>query len=483
MRTLTRLLHAGALALLGACAGGEVHVPGTTVRVDPPVSESGGNQELQLYMFHDAQECAALVKAEDVSRCLPWMDRSTGQVRVAFQMRVGGTPWPVPLDEDGLEVYHKNQRVTREGLKKFQLIPHEPRRAEQMFVLMIDATYSMGLVDPGETKTRLEKVRDALLRRGVVSAFFPEGVRTSVVPLLFTGGKLPTPLAPGWVIEDAQTYRRVIRDSLNLVPAGYTPLYDAMDYSITTVLEQPEVKSAVQVKNQQPTVVILTDGFNNPLASDTCADNAPRLEKLLAKVDTARRGQGVDVRRRPTVYTVGLGRKAWRGGEDLPDGIQVTPRTLCRGKANQPIDGGLERYGVDNITLSWLARTGGGKAFVSRTTEGLADAFAAAAALRYDWFEARYQVDPFFLRRAFDAKLRLTALNGVSATMRFRPSGWLDAPPGNADADGWTQPDRFARTATLLFPALGLIAALGYLPAAWFNVRRAIGGRVGKRRK
>ncbi len=479
---VSRVVRAALLTALAACSSAQIHVPGTTVRVDPPVSGGQGKQELGLHVFSDAEECGARVKPEDMTRCLPWLDRSTGQVRVAFQMRVDGTPWPVPLDADGLEIFHKNQRVTRDGLKKFELVPHEPRRSEQLFVLMIDATYSMGLVDSGETKTRLEKVRDALLRRGVVSAFFPEGVRTSVVPLLFTGST-PRPLSPEWVISDAQTYRRVISEGLNVQPAGYTPLYEAMGYSITTVLEQAEVKKAIDAGNQQPTVVILTDGFNNPLPTDTCADNADRLQKLLAKVDGARRGEGTDIRRRPTVYTVGLGRKAWRGGEDLPDGIQVTPRSLCRGKQNALIDGGLERYGVDNITLAWLARTGGGKSFVSRTTDGLADAFSAAAALRYDWFEARYQVDPFFLRRAFDTKLRLTALQGVEATIRFHPSGWLDGPPGRADKEGWTERDAYARTTTVVFPLLGLLFALSYLPAAWFNVRRALAGRVVTRKK
>ena len=470
------------LAMTG-CEGDLSRVPGTTVRVGEPTSSSEGKQQLRLHIFNDRETCATAVGAMAADDCVPWVDRRSGQVRVAFQVRVDGTPWPVPLGPDDVEVFHKNQRVTQDGRKKVALVPHDPTRGEQLFILMIDDTYSMGLVDPGGQRTRLEKVQDALLRRDVVESFFPKDVKTAVVPLLFRGGRLPEPLSPEWVVRDPKEYRRLIREGLR-DPTGYTPLYEAIEYSATSVLEIAQVKQAVQVDKQQPTVIVLTDGFNNPDANDTCASNAPRLKKLLDRIQAARLGESVpDVRYRPTVFTVGLGRKAWRQRFDVPSGIDVTAGILCGNRANERVDGGLELYGVDNRTLAWVARVGGGASFVSNTTDGLADAFKAAAAMRYGWFEARYQVDPFYLRRAFETKLRLVSLQGTSASLRFFPSAWLDAPSGEPGPEGWTRAGSFFRTFSLLMPLLAFFAAMAYLPAAMFNVRRAMTSRVTRRKR
>lgn len=468
------------LAALLACGQHEsMHVPGSTVRVDPPRSEAEGKSELRLHVFADADECSGALGPENVSRCLPQVDRATGQVRLAFQVRVDGTPWAVPMDEDNLEIFHKNQRVTREGRKKWELVPHAPQRANQLFILLIDASGSMGIDDEGAGRTRMDVLKAALLRADVVAAFFPEDVKTAVVPMVFRGG-VPEPIGGERIVRDKKAYRQLIRDQLQ-VGSGYTYLYNAVEYASTTLLEDAAIKQAVQNGNMAPTVVVLTDGFNNEAPSDTCGDNAKRLERLLGKLEATRRGDTADVRSRPSIYTVGLGRKAWRSFQ-VPDGIQVAPRALCRGQAGQIIDAGVELRGVDNAALSWIARTGGGSSFVSRTTAGLADAFKAAAAMRYGWFEARYQVDPFFLRRDFETKLRLVNLFRTEATMRFHPNGWLDAPPGAPDEKGWAQPASWWRTTGVVLPVVGALIALGYLPAAWVNVTRALFGRLRRRK-
>ncbi|MFZ5480780.1 MAG: hypothetical protein ACOZNI_28730 [Myxococcota bacterium] len=471
------------LAWLFACGHTDLMpVQGTTVRVAQPTASAEGNQDLRMHIFSDADECDAAVGRENVDLCLPFVDRSRGQVRVAFQMRVDGEPWSVPLSEENIEIFHKNQRVLKEGLKDYKIVPHDPVRAPQLFVLMIDATYSMGLDDDGKGVTRLGKVKRALLRKDVVDAFFPGEIQTAVVPLIFRGGKLPEPLMGTWIVDNKKDYRRIIEQGLDQT-GGFTPLYEAIEFSASTALEVPEVKAAINNRKQQPTVIALTDGFNNPLPPDTCADNAPRLEKLLTKLDALRRAESVDIRSRPTVYTVGLGRKAWRGVSEIEEGVQVSTRDLCRNKGAEVINGGLERNGVDNIALSRIAKVGGGNSYISRTSEGLAEAFKAAAATRYGWFEARYKVDPFFLRRSFETKLRLTTLYRTEASIFIHPSGWLDAPPAELGEDGWATTPRFARTTTLVFPVLGLIAAVGYLPAALFNVRRALFSRVTRRAK
>lgn len=478
-----RFVAALAALWLGACGTSElVPVPGTTVRVAPPTGGTEGNKTLSLHIFHTEDECAAAVAPEDVPLCLPYVDRASGQVRVAFQMRVDSEEWRVPLTEENIEIYHKNQRVLREGLKDYQVVPHDPKRAEQLFVLLIDASGSMGIVDdPSTGRTRMDKLKAALLRRDVVDAFFPDAVKTSVVPLIFKGSGTPEPLAGTWIVKNKRDYRQLITDQLQ-VGAGYTYLYNAVDWATSSLLELPEIKQAVQVGKQAPTIIALTDGFNNELPADTCGDNAPRLEKLLTRLDAVRRGESVDVRYRPTVYTVGLGRSAWRGFQ-VPDGIKVSAKDLCRGQAGERIDQGVELRGVDNAALSWVARVGGGSSFISRTTDGLADAFKAAAAVRYRWFEARYKIDPFYLRRAFETKLRLTTLMRVEKSIWIHPSGWMDAPPGEVGPDGWAKASPFRATTTLVLPIVGLLAAVSYLPAAMFNVRRALFSRVSRKRK
>jgi hypothetical protein len=485
-RVLTRLVAAALLVAgplsLGGCGQTDlVPVPGTTVRVAPPSSGGEGNETLRLHIFPDADECYASVAAADVPLCLPFVDRASGEVRIAFQMRVDGDPWPVPLSEENIEIFHKNQRVLREGRKDYQIVPHDPKRAEQLFILLIDSSGSMAIDDEGNGVTRMEKLRRALLKADVVDSFFPDEIQTAVVPLVFKGSGPPEPLGGKWIVDNKKDYRQLIKGELQ-VGAGFTYLYNAIDYATTTLLENPEIKQAIQVRKQAPTVIALTDGFNNELPEDVCAANAPRLEKLLTRLDGVRRGETADVRFRPTVYTVGLGRSAWRGFE-VPDDTKVAPRELCKNFAQEIVNGGVERRGVDNAALSWIARVGGGASFISRTTDGLADAFKAAAAVRYRWFEARYKVDPFYLRRSFETKLRLTTLLRSEASVWIHPSGWLDAPPGIPGPDGWTSAAPFRQTTTLVLPVLGLLASLTYFPAALFNVRRALFSRVARKRR
>lgn len=469
------------LTLLACGQTDLVPVPGTTVRVAPPKSSGQGKQALELHIFHTEEECYAAVKPEDVPFCLPFVDRAAGQVRVAYQMRVDGDVWSIPFTDDTLEIYHKNQRVTRDGLKDYKIIPHDPARAEQLFILLIDSSGSMAIDDEGNGRTRMEKLRMALLRSDVVDAFFPGDVKTAVVPLIFKGSGAPEPLGGQWIVDNKKDFRQLIKNELQ-VGSGYTYFYNAVDWASSTLLERPEIKDAIKLGKQAPTIIALTDGFNNELPTDVCGDNAPRLEKMLKRLEAVRRGETADVRYVPTVYTVGLGRSAWRGFE-VPDNLNVSPKTICKGLGDQLINGGVETKGVDNAALSWIARVGGGGTFISRTTEGLADAFKAAAAVRYAWFEARYKVDPFHLRRSFETKLRLASLLRSEGTVWIHPSGWFDAPPGVPNADGWTRAAPFRETTTLLLPLLGLLAALGYVPAAWFNVRRALFSRVARRKK
>jgi hypothetical protein len=323
------------------------------------------------------------------------------------------------------------------------------------------------------------------LRKDVVDAFFPPEaaaggrVRTAVVPLVFAGSGTPQPLGGRWLVESPDEYRALVRDSLQ-TGSGYTFLYQAVEYSVTTLLDRPEIKQAVSAANMQPTVITLTDGFNNHAASDTCGDNAPRLTALLRKLSGVRREAQAGAQ--PAVFTVGLGRPAWKslpGAKPPPaDAGEVTAQALCRTLAGERIDGGVETRGVDNEALARIARVGGGGSYVRRDTDGLAEAFKAAAAMRYEWFELRYQVDPFYLRRTFVTKVRLLSLFGMEASMRIHPSGWLDGPPGIVDEEGWARPAPFRHSLRLLLPALAILVILGYLPAALYNARRPFRARI-----
>ncbi|HND33902.1 MAG TPA: hypothetical protein PLA94_28075, partial [Myxococcota bacterium] len=63
------------------------------------------------------------------------------------------------------------------------------------------------------------------------------------------------------------------------------------------------------------------------------------------------------------------------------------------------------------------------------------------------------------------------------------PSAWLDAPPGVPLEGTWTRAAPFSRTAVLLFPILGFLVTLNYLPSAWFNLLRVFFSRVRRKRR
>lgn len=477
----SKWLRAAPLLLLGCSSSDLVSLPATTTRVATPISANEGQQELVMHIFEDRDECAGAVDPKDVDLCMPYVDRATGQVRVAFQMRVDGEKWAIPLPEEGIDIFHKKHEVKTGGMKDFQVVPHDPQRSPQLFVLLIDGSGSMAIVDDASGKSRMDKLKAALLDPDVVESFFPTDTATSVVPLVFAGAGQPQPLGGKWVVQNKKEYRQLIRESLQ-VGAGYTYLYNAVDYGTSTLLEQPEIKAAVDNKKMQPTLIVLTDGFNNERPDDTCGANAPRLQAVLKKLDAVRRGETVNITSRPVVYTVGLGVKAWRNLQ-LPKDTDVKPSDLCRATADQLINGGVENRGVDNAALGWIARTGGGASYVKRDAAGLAEAFKAAAAMRYGWFEVRYKVDPYYLRRTFETKVRLTSLFRTEAAIQFYPSGWFDAPPGPTDAEGWARPPSFTSSLKLVLPTIALFAAFGYLPSAWFNLKRALFARVVRRRK
>ena len=125
-----------------------------------------------------------------------------------------------------------------------------------------------------------------------------------------------------------------------------------------------------------------------------------------------------------------------------------------------------------------MADVAAARSYVKQRRDGLGDAFRAAAAKRYSWFEVRYRVDPFYLRRAFTSRLRLRAGATAEASVKIHPSGWLDAPPGRIGEDGWVVHQSFGQAAVVLIPVMSVLVGLGFLAPILYNVRRAVFGRA-----
>lgn len=458
------------IAWLLACAQPTLRpVPGTTARIEAVADEDADRMDQKLEIFLDRKACEN-ASVEDVEACLPWLDRASGEVRISFRLLAGYVPIAASVDASQVDPRHKGHGIDRAGASGFELIPHQPEAPRAVYVLLIDGSASMQLVDQGDDRARIEKLRDALLQPAVVQAFFENG--SAVAPFMFESADPPRPLAPKVVLGTPAEYRQVIRDQL-VAGNAYTWLYRAVDHGVGSILERPELEQAFQGTRRQPVLIALTDGFNNEYATDLCRDNAGRLGRLLERLEQVRRASsGL----RPTVWTVGLGREAWKDPR-IPRGPGVPTSVLCGPEADRRVSGDLELRGVDNIAMTLIARTGGGRAFVRHDSRGLAEAFRAAAAVRHKWFEVRYRVDPFHLRRAFETELVVDGPVPVSRAVRFHPHGWIDAPPGLLGEDGWRRAAPLSRSALLVLPVLGILVTLGYVPAAAHNLWRALRGR------
>ncbi len=468
-QTLGALALGALLALGGGCADDLTPVVGTTIRVGKPKVEPG--TELELKIFTNEGECLNAVDTSLVSDCVPHVDRASGEVRLGIQYRLDTDVFYMPMAADNLRVIHQGTEIQDgQNGQRYTLIPHEPRPTTQLYILVIDGSSSMF------EDNRMEKVRQALLMPEVKEAFFPENVRTGVAIFTFTDSK-PEPLGGTLqVIDNVQDYTKLIKRELRVL-SGYTHLYEAVTYATGELLQNEAVRRFIDLEQAAPTVIALTDGFNNLGRADLCSTNAPRLTALLRHLAKVRSSEEGDIRKRPQVFTVGLGRplrKSFKLPDTTTSGLEVTPAQLCGKFVNRQIDGDLERYGIDNASMAWIADVGGGFDFVKNSKEGLGEAFRAAAAKRYTWFEVRYRVDPFYLRRAFRARMRLLTFASAESSVMVYPSAWLDAPPGVEAEDGWHRPRTYLHTATVAIPALGLVLAMTYLSAALFNTRRAL---------
>jgi hypothetical protein len=470
------LIAALLLGLLGCtCRTGEYPAPilGTTYRIEDDVPDQGS--ELRIDILTSYAECMS-AKVVEMDACLPRADRSSGELHFAFQLKDPTSLQDLPraIAADQIKVTHD-----RAIQSEFQLIPHEPVSSGQLFIVLIDGSGSM-YENGGE---RIRKVWSALLKKSVVDGFYPEGNRSGVVLLRFSKEVTGLDGGPPKVLETRAEYEKTVKDHLLTSSGGYTHLYDSVRYTITDLLEQQPIRTFLTIRGAEPSVVVITDGFNTEAASDTCATNVPKLQALIDLVREVRTTTGSAVR--PTLYTVGLG-KAYRK-EDKPEGLnrQVTPRDLCGPYADYPIDPSLEDAGIDHVSMQWIAEAGGGRSFVRNKATGLAEVLEKAAATRYRWYEVWYRVpDSFYHRKSFEVQLQLESIARAVSGFRVHPNAWLDGPTASrAEGSAWHQPAPFARSLAVLLPWLGALVLLHFVGPAMFNARRALFRRARPRQK
>lgn len=462
-------------------------IEGTTIRVG---TRDAGKAELALRIFRDDEECYGGAISVDRDLCPPFIDRASGQVRFSFQPRLSmvDVQWPMILEKEDLSILHNKNRVPIGDIK---LTGHEPMPTPQIYILLLDVSGSMRVQEGGSGPRRIDRIRSALMKESVIKSFFPKGVNSIVVPMVFSSG-VPLPLGEKLLIDNAEDYKKTIQylDVGVKVGLGYTHLYKAVGYAATELLAKPEIKQKLEGQNaMSPTIIALTDGFNNEddirgdRSKDQCKDNVPRLQTLISTLEEIHRKSAVTAR--PAVYTVGLGKPAAKKSRKLRDMEQngtlprVTDAELCGAMTYRQIDGDVENYGVDNVALEWIATAGHGKTYVKQDSRGLADAFQSAAANKYRWYDVRYKVDPFYLRRKFKIRLNFIWGSDTSSTaLEILPSGWLDGPQGVPFDGEWVRAAPYSQSAALIFPAIGLITTLIYLPAAAFNLRRILFNRI-----
>ncbi|TNE90763.1 MAG: VWA domain-containing protein [Deltaproteobacteria bacterium] len=454
---------------LAGCANsetGSVPIEGSTYRMSSVTQME--DSELDVEIFRTRQECRAAVgppPAEDL--CVPQVDRQNGEVRMSFRLRRPrtGDLHALSLTKDVVQVSHMGSVVGVGAKQAVELTPMEEQRAGQLFIVLIDGSGSMYENDAAA----LTKVYNALRDREVIDAFYPGKVDTGVVLLRFTKTVKGLDGLPPVVLNTRSEYKAML-EYISSGERGFTHLYDAVSYSVTDLMEEQSIKDWKTIHSAEPTIIALTDGFNNEAGSDSCATNAPRLQKVLETVSLAR--QEASFQDRPTVYTVGLG-KAIRPRFEVPDDKQVRPNVLCGKYQNSVINGGLERQGIDNVSLSWMAKVGGGESFVRNDDNGLAEVFKAAAAVRYGWYQVRYRVDGFHHRRSFESRIKLLAFARAGATVTFEPSAWIDGPSTSAGG-AWRKPLPFWATLGPVMTLLGILVLIHFSGPAGFNARRAV---------
>ena len=424
------------------------------------------------------QKMSVEYEQKEIVNCMPWIDRKNGEVQLSFALMRGDSPEPIPLTEKYVDVVHDQHDVKKDASAKVTLKRHEKILGSQLYMLIIDGSGSMdnltGVVKNNRELTRMDFVKRALLNPSVVEAFFPDGSNNQIVMYTFTDG---TPVRLGKMISSKREYKGIVRQLRSL--GGYTHLYDAIEFGMNQLEESRDIEEFLAFQSASPTMLVLTDGFNNESRGDRCSSNAKRLEKLIQKIDTKRTNKESNLLVLPRIYTVGLGKKIREKvlfRENYQSNVDVD--ILCGQFKSMTIDGKLEKLGIDNVSLEWIAKVGGGQSFVSQSESGLAKAFRAVAETRFKWFEIRYKVSPMWMRKAFKTRIQIRSMASVSSEIDIYPHAWLDGPNGKLQKEGWSNPRQPYHASIIFSNIVGIMIFFSILGAAIFNIRRVLVGRL-----
>lgn len=413
-----------------------------------------------LAVLADAKACASAIPADlanaekERDACLPRFDRS-GSFRVAVQLKDTARALPVVLDNKRLRVILDTtpgemggEQVVAPSL--VDVTGHYEGPARQLVVLVLDRSGSMFSRDGG---ARIRALLDALAEPKVVNTFFPasaagEMVNQSRVAIASVGcnrdprgvcgisAKGEVPLAEMPVLATVKEYEAALRE-VGRATRAYTPLYEGVR-EVYGVIRLPRAGEELTSDLQEflgrggvePTVIVLSDGFNNTKGSQLCNDNVAELEALVRDLGIWRR------RRRAwaTLNTIGFGQSlldSVSNEQALARRGSIDGFFLCGPRLYDQISGGVDAY-LDNRSLTMMAAVGGGHYAHAADASGLVKALAAQRPTSYHWYEVSVDELPLAARRRpFDVRFEVEGAFRASALLRAYPHPFLGASPGS----------------------------------------------------
>lgn len=471
-----------ALAQAPPAATPDIPLEDSAWRLSTPWSPSSSGYRLQV--LADRAACSARGRT-DVEACLPWVDPVAGQLHVSVEVTDGDAPVAFALNPERLVVGVGGTEgfmpVPREDIA---VVPHDAAGYRQLYVILIDRSASM--YEPrGDRPPAMADVVGTLGSAAVRKTFFPEGadVRTGVLLLTFSdrvAGVAGQPWQDVEILEDDADFDAALDQLLYAPPAAYTNLYGAVETVVDGVLLDPDVAAFVDLTHAYPALLVLTDGFHDPRAAQTCGDNAAPLTALLDRVRRSRTAIG---RPAPVVHAIGVG-QPYRPEFHVPalGAERITPELLCGADAAQRIDGGLERRGIDNASLAMIAHAGGGRTYVGEDVRDLATFLAGSVTRLHKWFEVYVRLDAERhqeFRQRFRAPMPLllqaSGPQRVESRLTLYPHAWLDEPrPVLASGAPWSARGRVGAVWGWVVLGLGLHLLVVALVVGWRNASRAV---------
>ncbi len=481
------------LSSLLLAAATDIALENSSWRMHTP--EAVNRDGYELHLFESRADCIGSLGGiggldeADLEDCVPWVDAQRRELHMAFEVRRGSEPIEMALSADRIAIAIANETgplPLRES--EIEIIPRVPVGFHQLFIVLVDRSLSM--YDDKSGDPRIEDVVRALMSGAVKDAFFPKDqvARTGVLLLTFSNdvfladGRTPWDANPVIITEDVEDYEKQVDLLLYEPLGGYTHLYRSVEAVLEEVMFEERVRGYIQRSQADPALIVITDGFNNERASDRCRDNAeptdpgrPSLSDVLDKIDRAHTRPGsLGV----NLFSIGIGPPYDPEFEPLPGRPRhITPRQLCGNYADERIDDGLENRGIDNPSLIYMARAGGGRYYVGEDPGKVAGLLSGTGSLLHRWFELRLSLDENRWRR-FRQKMPLLIEvrkpRHLETRTTFVPHPWMDGPGSWVDSEGVARTPRMSAATGLWLQGLGLSFFLFGAWVALYHAWRAI---------